>query len=156
MEQILAYGILQNKYVEINEQAGLQAMGKSPSVGVAVSGVFILRMENLNSIFPLALPCLPWFQQMWLSELTKWAIYYKDSDLTIVFNKCEIKNVYMIPKFWHMPSGKVYLLPVGILKLVFNFHFRVYLEQCVLPIFGMPGFHMLIRPAICLRDLLLT
>lgn len=58
MEQILAYGILQNKYVEINEQAGLQAMGKSPSVGVAVIGVFILRMENLNSIFPLALPCL--------------------------------------------------------------------------------------------------
>lgn len=28
MEQILAYGILQNKYAEINKQAVLQAMGK--------------------------------------------------------------------------------------------------------------------------------
>lgn len=55
-----------------------------------------------------------------------------------------------------MTSGKVYLLPVGILKLVFNFHFLAYLEQCVLQIFGIPGFHMIIRPAICLRDLLLT
>lgn len=55
-----------------------------------------------------------------------------------------------------MPSGKVYLLPVEFLKLVFNFHFIVCLEQCVLQIFGMPGFHMIIQTAMCLRDLFLT
>lgn len=32
MEQILAYGILENRYVEINKQAVLPAIGQSPFV----------------------------------------------------------------------------------------------------------------------------
>lgn len=57
MEQILAYGILRNKYAEINKQAVLQAMGKVLLERVAISGVLVLMVENLNSIFSLPFPC---------------------------------------------------------------------------------------------------
>lgn len=121
------------KYVAV-----LWTMSTNPSTESNSKWWFDFKNRELEQC---SCPCLPFlcpplsssplYQQLWLSELTKWAIDYKGRDSITVFNKCKIKNVYMIPKFWHMPSGKVCLLPVEFLKLVFHFHFIVCLEQCV-------------------------
>jgi len=59
MEQILDYGILQNKYAEINKQAVLQAMVKSSSAEITNKWCSVFKDSPCLALPCLALPSLP-------------------------------------------------------------------------------------------------